>query len=63
MEEYTKLLLVSARTRAEVIRGQYSGDKFLSKITQRIIEDINTALELGRLRQENEISTQVSIQE
>ena len=43
MKEYPKLRLISAKTRAEIIKDIYTEDKFLVQITQRIIEDIDAA--------------------
>jgi len=44
MKDYPNLRLISAKTRAEVIKEQYPEDRFLTQITQRIIEDINAAI-------------------
>jgi len=62
MKEYSILRLVSARTRTEVVRDQYPNNKYLSKITQRIIEDINAAMVFDEMEMPNEVSKKVSVQ-
>jgi len=55
MKEYPKLRLVSAKTRAEVIRDTYPEDKFLAQVTQRIIEDINASIVFDEMEFPDEI--------
>lgn len=62
MKEYSILRLVSARTRAEVVKDQYPEDKFLGKVTQRIIEDINAAIMFDEMEMPNEVPEKVSVQ-
>lgn len=59
MKEYSILRLVSARTRAEVVRDQYPKDRFLAKVTQRIIEDIKAAIMFDELEKDSEVSTAI----
>ena len=49
MKDYPKSRLISAKTRAEVIKDTYPADKFIFQITQRIIEDIDTVLVLDKM--------------
>lgn len=62
MKEYSILKLVSARTRAEVVRDQYPDDKFLDKVMQGIINDIKAAIVFDEMEQESEVSKKVSVQ-
>jgi len=61
MKEYSILRLVSARTKAEVIRDQYKKDKFLGKVTQRIIEDINASIVFDEMEMPNEVPKKVPV--
>jgi len=61
MKEYPKLRLIAARTRTEVIQEQYPEDKFLSQVTQRIIEDINASIVFDEMEIPNEASKKISI--
>lgn len=61
MKEYSILRLVSARTRAEVVRDQYPKDKFIGKVTQRITEDINAAIMFDELEKEDEVSKEIPV--
>lgn len=44
MKDYPKSRLISAKTRAEIIKDWYPQDKFVTQVTQRIIEDINAVI-------------------
>ena len=61
MKEYSILRLVSAKTRAEVVKGQYPDNKYLGKVTQRIIEDINAAIMFDELETEDEVSKKIPV--
>jgi len=61
MKKYPKLRLVSARTRAEVIRDTYPEDKFLVQVTQRIIEDINASIVFDEMEISNEASKKIPV--
>jgi len=61
MKEYPKLRLVSAKTRAEVIRDTYPEDKFLAQVTQRIIEDINASIVFDEMEIPNEASKKIPV--
>ena len=54
MKEYSKLRLTAAKTRAEVISEFYPEDKFLTKVTQRILEDIEVAVAFDEVEQNND---------
>lgn len=62
MKEYSKLLLTMARTRAEVVKDIYLEDKFLTKVMQRINEDIRAAIVFDEMRIDNEVPTEISVQ-